>query len=69
MKKNLKDRKDKYFVCLYIKWVPLDNNKAERAIRKIVLKRKKSFWCMSQKWANTLSILYSVVFSIYNTYL
>lgn len=68
IKETLKDRKDKYFVCLYIKWVPLDNNKAERAIRKVVIKRKKSLWSKSQKWANTISILYSVVFSIYNSH-
>lgn len=67
IKESLKERKDRYFICLYIKWIPLDNNKAERLLRKVVLKRKKSFWCRSQKWANTLSILYSVVFSIYNS--
>lgn len=66
IKETLKDRRDKYFTCLHIKGIPLDNNKAERVIRKIVIKRKKSLWCKSQKWANTLSILYSVVFSIYN---
>lgn len=65
IKESLKDRKDRYFTCLMIKQIPLDNNKAERVLRKIVLKRKKSFWCKSQKWANVLSVLYSVCFSIF----
>jgi len=42
----------------------LDNNKAERKIRKVVLKRKKSFGSRSQKGADTLSILYSVIFTM-----
>jgi len=30
----------------------------------MVIKRKKSFGCKSQKGANILSVLYSVIFSI-----
>lgn len=62
---SLRARKEKYFVFMRIKGTPLDNNKAERALRRVVLRRKKSFGSKSQKGANTLSILYSVVFSIY----
>ncbi|MBU1719306.1 MAG: transposase, partial [Bacteroidetes bacterium] len=63
--KSLAERKEKYFTFLRIKGIPLDNNKAERSLRRVVLKRKKSFGSRSQKGANVLSILYSVVFSIF----
>ena len=65
IRKSLAARKDRYFTFLRIKGIPLDNNKAERSLRRVVLKRKKSFGSRSQKGANVLSILYSVVFSIY----
>ena len=65
IKKSLQARKERYFTCLRIPGIPLDNNKAERALRKVVLKRRKCFGSRSQKGANVLSILYSVVFSIY----
>ncbi len=64
IRETLKKKKEKYFTFFEFPKLPLDNNKAERAMRKIVLKRKKSFGCRSQKGANVLSILYSVVFSI-----
>lgn len=65
IRESLGARQDRYFTCLTIQGISLDNNKAERALRRIVLKRKKSFESKSQKGANVLSILYSVVFSIY----
>jgi len=65
IRKSLAARKERYFVFLKIQGIPLDNNKAERSLRRVVLKRKKSFGSKSQKGANVLSILYSVVFSIY----
>ncbi len=64
IRKTLNERKDRYFTFVDYPEIPLDNNKAERALRKVVLKRKKSFGCQSQKGANVLSILYSVVFSL-----
>jgi transposase len=65
IRKSLAARKDRYFTFLRFKNIPLDNNKAERSLRRVVLKRKKSFGSRSQKGANVLSVLYSVVFSIY----
>jgi len=65
IRESLKSRKDRYFTFLKFQGIPLDNNKAERSLRRVVLKRKKSFGSRSQKGANVLSILYSVVFSIY----
>lgn len=64
IRKRLKERKERYFTFVKYPELPLDNNKAERKIRKIVLKRKKSFGSRSQKGADTLSILYSVVFTM-----
>ncbi len=64
IRKSLQERKNRYFTFFDFPYLPLDNNKAERALRKVVIKRKKSFGCRSAKGANVLSILYSVVFSL-----
>ena len=61
---SLQGRQARYFTFFTCPDLPLDNNKAERAIRKVVLKRKKSFGCRSPKGADALSILYSVVCSV-----
>ena len=66
IRNSLERKQEKYFTFFEIPTLPLDNNKAERAIRKVVLKRKKSFGSRSQKGADVLSVLYSVVFSIVN---
>lgn len=65
IRESLKARKDRYFTFLKFKDIAMDNNKAERSLRRVVLKRKKSFGSRSQKGANILSILYTVVFSLY----
>lgn len=64
IRQSLKKRHDRYFTFFKFPYLPLDNNKAERGLRKVVLKRKKSFGCQSARGANVLSILYSVVFSL-----
>ena len=64
LKKTLRLNKSKYFTFFDFPEIPLDNNKAERAIRKIVIRRKKSLGCKSPKGADVLSILYSVIFSL-----
>ena len=68
LKKTLQERKERYFTFFEFPWLPLDNNKAERAIKRVVLKRKKSFGCRSQKGADVLSILYSVIFSLVESF-
>jgi len=65
IKTRLGQQKDCYFVCLLIPGIPPDNNKAERSLRHLVIKRKKSFGCKTQKGADTLSVLYSVVMSLW----
>jgi len=63
IKTSLKKNKDKYFTCLTKPGIPADNNKAERSLRHLVLKRKKSFGSKTQKGAETMAILYSTVLS------
>lgn len=53
-------------ICLTEPHVPPDNNKAERALRKLVMKRKKSFGVKTTKGARTMEVLHSVVQSLAN---
>lgn len=55
-----------YFTCITEPNIPPDNNKAERAIRHLVLKRRKSFGgSKTKKGADMMSILYSVILSLW----
>jgi len=54
-----------YFVCMLKEGIPADNNKAERALRHLVIKRKTSFGSKTQKGADSMSILYSVLMSLW----
>jgi transposase len=65
IKRHLQEQQDCYFVCLLEPNVSPDNNKAERALRHLVIKRKKSFGSKTQKGADMLSIIYSVVMSLW----
>lgn len=65
IKKGLLKNQDKYFTCLMFQGVPTTNNKAERALRHLVLKRKSSFGSKTQKGAEVMSILYSVLLSLW----
>jgi transposase len=51
------------FTCLMHEGIPADNNKAERHLRKLVIKRKKSFGSKTLKGAQNLAILMSVAWS------
>lgn len=55
----LRAGKDKLFTCL-IKDTPCDNNRAERDLRQLVLKRRRSFGSQTDKGATTLSTILSV---------
>lgn len=65
IKESLCKRREAYFVCLLHKGIPADNNKAERAIRPLVLKRRNSFGSKTQKGAETTSILASILYSLF----
>jgi transposase len=63
IKQSLIQNIEKYFTCLYQPGIPADNNKAERGLRHIVLKRKISYGSKSQKGADTMGILCSTLLS------
>jgi hypothetical protein len=64
-KDTLRSNMEAYFVCLQYPNIPPDNNKAERAIRHLVIKRKACGGSKTQKGADVLSVLYSVLLSLY----
>lgn len=63
IKQSLRQNVEKYFTCLLEPGIPADNNKAERGLRHVVLKRKISYGSKSQKGADTMSILCSTLLS------
>lgn len=63
IKQSLTQNAEKYFTCLLQPGIPADNNKAERGLRHVVLKRKISYGSKSQKGADTMSILCSTLLS------
>ena len=64
-KKTITKYIEKYFVCILIPWIPADNNKAERGLRHLVLKRRTSHWSISNESARFMSVNYSVLLSLY----
>lgn len=65
LKATLLKNKEKYLTCLKFPGVvPLDNNKAERGLRHLVIKRKISYGSKTDKGAETTSILTSVLLSL-----
>jgi len=64
IKAALRKNKEKYFTFLRHPGIPVDNNKAERALRHLVIKRRISFGSKTQRGAETTSILASVILSL-----
>jgi len=64
-KESLIKYQDKYFVCILNPWIPSDNNKAERALRHLVLKRKMCNWSKTKQAASFMSINFSVLLSTF----
>jgi transposase len=65
LKTTLQKNVSKYLTCLSFPIIDLTNNRAERALRHLVLKRKISFGCRSNKGAQMLSVLMTVLLSLY----
>lgn len=63
IKEQVAPRIARYLTCLLYPHVASDNNAAERSLRHLVLKRKISFGSFSEKTAETLAILCSVLLS------
>src|SRR4030043_700740 len=65
LKETMLKKMERYFVCVTEPGIPMTNNKAERALRHLVIKRKKSFGSKTPKGAQVMSILYSVIMSLW----
>jgi len=66
LKAGILEYQDCLFICLTIDGIPADNNRAERDIKKLVMKRRKSLGSKTPKGARTLEVLLSVCWSLYN---
>ena len=65
IKESLFKNREKYLTCLkFPGLIPTDNNKAERGLRHLVIKRKISYGSKTEKGAETTSILSSVLLSL-----
>jgi len=65
IKTTLAKNLDLYFTCLLYPDIPATNNKAEQLLRHMVIKRKTSFGCQTQKGAKAMSVLFSVLLSLW----
>lgn len=63
LKAHILDYDHALFTCLLVEGIPTNNNPAEQRVRKIVLKRKKSFGCKTNRGAKALEVLLSVCWS------
>lgn len=62
----LRAGKDRLFICLQ-KDTPCDNNRAERDLRQLVLKRKRSFGSKSERGAQALATILSLCTTAWRT--
>jgi transposase len=66
IKRTLCHDREKYFTCILYEGIPPDNNKAERSLRHLVIKRKTSLGSKTDKGARAMGILMSVLLSLRN---
>lgn len=66
LKKGILAYQDSLFICLTVDAIPADNNRAERDIKQLVIKRRKSLGSKTTKGARTLEVLLSICISLYN---
>lgn len=66
LKAGILEYRDCLFICLTTPGIPADNNRAERDIKQLVIKRRKSLGCKTTKGARTLEVLLSICGSLYN---
>lgn len=67
LKQRFADYSHEFLACILHPDIPPDNNKAERKLRHIVLKRKISFGTRSKQGSHTFSINASVLLSLWWT--
>ncbi len=63
LKQHMLDFEHALFTCLTVDGIPPDNNRAERDLRPLVIKRKKSFGSKTEHGAKALEVILSVVWS------
>jgi len=66
LKAGILEYQDCLFICLTVDGIPADNNRAERDIKQLVIKRRKSLGSKTTKGARTLEVLLSICLSLYN---
>ena len=59
------EQREKYLLCVRMPGVPMTNNKAERVVRGIVIKRLLSFGSRSQKGAQAMETILSVCLTLW----
>jgi transposase len=65
IKKTFQENTEQYLLCVRIPNVPMTNNKAERSLRCLVIKRLLSFGSRTQKGAQTMETLLSVLLTLW----
>lgn len=65
LKKTFLKNREKYLLCIKIPSIPMTNNKAERSVRHIVIKRLLSFGSRSQKGAQAMETVLSVLLTLW----
>ena len=65
LKKTFLENTDKYLLCVVNPAVPMTNNQAERRVRHLVIKRLLSFGSRTQKGAQTMETLLSVLLTLW----
>lgn len=65
LKKTFLHNREKYLTCLRIPGVPMTNNKAERSVRHLVIKRLLSFGSRSQQGAQAMETILSVLLTLW----
>lgn len=66
LKAGMLEYQNALFICLIQPGIPPDNNQAEQHMRKLVLKRHRSFGVKTPKGARTLEVLLSVSWSLWH---
>lgn len=65
LKKTFQENTEQYLLCVTTPGVPMTNNQAERRLRHLVIKRLLSFGSRTQKGAQTIETLLSVLLTLW----
>jgi hypothetical protein len=65
LKKTFLGKREKYLLCIRMPGIPMTNNKAERSLRHLVIKRLLSFGSRSQRGAQAMETLLSVCLTLW----